>query len=285
MVPSPSAEQSRYIIPPQVPVHVTDYSLSSLKSILRENDIDCIICALSAQPESSSKEDTILDAALEAGGVKLFIPSEWALDSADPESRKQLFGFVDSDYKLQCRLTKLEEEGKMRWAGLATGCFFDMALHDGELDVDLEKRTMKIWEDAGYICGSSLPFIGSATVALVRTMDEGEGEEMTGRLLYLAQARFNQEELLAELEKDGRGKYELSYTTIRDERNRGLRALKEGDILGSIQPIMFAAGYEGAGDFVGKGRDLINRQLGLPEPDLGLAMTDARRWRGGSWAD
>lgn len=101
-----------------VTVHKTDFSPSSLRSLLRGQDV--LISAVGGTAFTEQKK--FVDAAIEAG-VKRFIPSEFSTSSED-DAVIQLLPLFQQKRGIIKYLKEKEEEG-LSWTGIATSGLFD----------------------------------------------------------------------------------------------------------------------------------------------------------------
>lgn len=104
--------------PVGVTVHKTDFSPSSLRPLLRGQDV--LISAVGGTAFTEQKK--FVDAAIEAG-VKRFIPSEFSTSSED-DAVIQLLPLFQQKRDIINYLKDKEEEG-LSWTGIATSGLFD----------------------------------------------------------------------------------------------------------------------------------------------------------------
>lgn len=104
--------------PPGVTVHKTDFSPSSLQSILRGQDV--LISAVGGTAFTEQKK--FVDAAIEAG-VKRFIPSEFSTSSED-DAVIQLLPLFQQKRDIIDYMKEKEKNG-LSWTAIATSGLFD----------------------------------------------------------------------------------------------------------------------------------------------------------------
>ncbi|OJD33525.1 isoflavone reductase family protein [Diplodia corticola] len=109
---------------PRVRVIAVDYaSRASLADALRGQD-----AVLSLVPGGQVRWDAqkrLVDASVDAG-VRLFVPSEFVTDVLTPQYAVFPASFVGDKVALRGYLEELAEEGRIAWAALNGGPFFDM---------------------------------------------------------------------------------------------------------------------------------------------------------------
>jgi saccharopine dehydrogenase-like NADP-dependent oxidoreductase len=104
--------------PSGVRIAKTDYSLESLKTLLKDNDAVVSLVG----PQGFTSQHAIIDAAT-ASAVKYFIPSEFGHDYTDPRIFKLLPVFGVKNEVIE-HLKRKEGEG-LSWTGIITGLWFD----------------------------------------------------------------------------------------------------------------------------------------------------------------
>ncbi len=109
---------SKSTFPPEIVVHKTDYTESSLLAAFK--DQDAIVSAIATF--STTLQKTIIDAAVKAG-VKRFLPSEYGVDTARSEIEDYLPPALMKQEVVQYLRTK--ESAGLSWTAICVGAWFD----------------------------------------------------------------------------------------------------------------------------------------------------------------
>ncbi|KAF4545189.1 NmrA-like family protein [Lasiodiplodia theobromae] len=243
---------------PEVNVIRVDFSFDSLKAAFTGKD--AVISLLGHHAFDAQK--TVIEAAI-AAGVKRFIPSEFGVDTSNPEVVSQV-PFVVGKKQVVDYLRSREDA--ISWTAVLTGIFFDWGLWQGWLGFDLGKKKVKLWD------GGETPFatteidvIGKTLVALLSRGDAYQQSANT--YVHVAGHVTTQLEIWKTLEKVTGEKFEV-YTEV-DATSHGKRVKQEiadgewANALDLLKVVTFDKNQK-LGIFPKYWNDL----LGLPKPDM-----------------
>ncbi|PYH64490.1 aromatic alcohol reductase [Aspergillus vadensis CBS 113365] len=240
--------------PPGVMVHKTDFSPSSLRSLLREQDV--LISAVGGTAFTEQKK--FIDAAIEAG-VKRFIPSEFSTSSED-DAVIELLPLFRQKRDIINYLKEKEEDG-LSWTGIATSGLFDWGLASGFLGFDIKTKSAVIWD--GGVTSFTLTNqeqLGKTVLSVILRL-----EETKNCFLYIASVETTQNEVLKTLEEVTESRWAVMETTTQEQVAEGLKKLGAGDISGAFALVRATAFGSTAGLKTNYVRDqnLANGLLGL----------------------
>ncbi|GLB07064.1 hypothetical protein AtubIFM57258_002385 [Aspergillus tubingensis] len=209
--------------PPGVTVHKTDFSPSSLRSLLRGQDV--LISAVGGTAFTEQKK--FVDAAIEVG-VKRFIPSEFSTSSED-DAVIQLLPLFQQKRDIINYLKEKEEEG-LSWTGIATSGLFDWGLESGFLGFDIKNKSALIWDGgATSFTLTNEKQLGKAVLSVVL-----QPEETKNRFLYIASIETTHNEVLKTLEDVTGSRWTVTETTTDEQVAEGLKKLGAGDFSGAF---------------------------------------------------
>ncbi|RAK88038.1 NmrA-like family protein [Aspergillus costaricaensis CBS 115574] len=209
--------------PPGVTVHKTDFSPSSLQSLLRGQDV--LISAVGGTAFTEQKK--FVDAAIEAG-VKRFIPSEFSTSSED-DAVIQLLPLFQQKRDIIDYLKEKEKNG-LSWTAIATSGLFDWGLASGFLGFDIKTKSAVIWD--GGVTSFTMTNeeqLGKAVLSVVL-----RSEETKNRFLYIASVETTQNEILNTLEDVTGSRWTVTETTTDEQVAEGLKKLNVGDFSGAF---------------------------------------------------
>ncbi|KAI6855392.1 hypothetical protein KC343_g3207 [Hortaea werneckii] len=154
-------------------------------------------------PGAFAVQNDLVQACLEAG-VTRFIPTEWGFDNDDPACRElcpPVFGakgeFVDNVLR--------PKEGDLEWTAVASSIWLDWALDTKFLGIDPEAHTVRYWRDgSAKWSATTLPYTAAAVVQILRNP-----RATANRRVFLSPFETSQREVVAELERQQRVKYEV----------------------------------------------------------------------------
>ncbi|KAK4493686.1 hypothetical protein PRZ48_014871 [Zasmidium cellare] len=243
--------------PPEVQVFKTDYTPASLAPAFQTQH--AAVSTLSF--DGLKLQKVLVDAAI-AAGVKLFLPSEFGIDTSHPDAAK-LIPF------LQPKVETLEylesKQDQIAWTGLASGSLFDWSLEIpgfGGIDVPERKATIYDGGDVTY-SATTIEQVGRAIAAVLKQ----PLDVVANRHVLVNSFTLTQKEVVAALETVMGGTFEKSYDTVVNLRKVGFEKLEGGNFRGMLELIAssFYGGF-GVADFESKG--LWNGRLGLGQEDL-----------------
>ncbi|KAE9370043.1 hypothetical protein N431DRAFT_411126 [Stipitochalara longipes BDJ] len=168
----------------------TDFSASGLETYLAKTST--VICALTGSDIHLTS--SIIDASSKSG-VKLFIPSEYNLDTSNPKIR-QLLSPYQTRFEIQ---QKLEQSG-MTWKAIYSGIILEDGLKtDGVLGIDALWASVVVFphNKGTKIAVSTYRDIGKSIVEVVNGNKKVEGNE-----IYVCSFRARLDEIVAVVEKE-----------------------------------------------------------------------------------
>ena len=287
--------QSKKQPPDSVTVYRGDYDESSLLRAFEGQD--AIVSAISTF--STAQQKQIIDVAIRAG-IRRYLPSEFGMDTGNPDLEKLLPGAVTFKQDIVKYLKTKEHTlswsaSKSHYPSVATaptsrhpvivGAFLDWSLHiPGLLGIDIPNRKATIF-DAGNARfeATNLAQIGRAVAASLE-----HHEETANRYVYVNSLTVTQNEIVAELEKVTGDKFAITHVeseSVVAEANEKVRESIQNNDYDEVAGGKYAKGfvelvqsvlvanYGGLNNFSKHG--LWNARLGLPEENLGATIRKA----------
>lgn len=235
----------------------SDYSAASLLNVFKGQDA-VISTVSSTNPGALDLQKSLIDTAI-AAGVKIFVPSEYGVDTSD-RSSPNFIPFLGGKIAILDYLR--ERQDKISWFALVTGSLFDWGLKiPGFGGWDLGARTVTIYDggDVPYEA-TTLDQVGRAIAKSLKRL-----EHTRNQFVYVNSFTVTQNEVLKALEKVTGDKFNVSQGTVEDLWQGGATHLKEGQPLGVLAMI--------AGTIYGKGRLAdYSKTKGLWNEKIGLAQ-------------
>lgn len=234
----------------------SDYSAVSLLDAFKGQD--AVISTVSSTASGAlDLQKSLIDTAI-AAGVKIFVPSEYGVDTSD-RSSPNFIPFLEGKIAILDYLK--ERQDKISWFALVTGSLFDWGLKiPGFGGWDLDARTVTIYDggDVPYEA-TTLDQVGRAIAKSLKRQGHTRNQ-----FVYVNSFTVTQNEVLKALEKVTGDKFNVSQGTVEDLWQGGATQLEEGQPLGVLAMI--------AGTIYGKGR-LANysKTKGLWNEKIGLA--------------
>lgn len=234
----------------------SDYSAVSLLDAFKGQD--AVISTVSSTASGAlDLQKSLIDTAI-AAGVKIFVPSEYGVDTSD-RSSPNFIPFLERKIAILDYLK--ERQDKISWFALVTGSLFDWGLKiPGFGGWDLDARTVTIYDggDVPYEV-TTLDQVGRAIAKSLKRPGHTRNQ-----FVYVNSFTVTQNEVLKALEKVTGDKFNVSQGTVEDLWQGGATQLEEGQPLGVLAMI--------AGTIYGKGR-LANysKTKGLWNEKIGLA--------------
>ncbi|KEF51153.1 uncharacterized protein A1O9_12767 [Exophiala aquamarina CBS 119918] len=257
-------ESSKTTFPQGVRAINTDYGSSSLAEVFKEQD--AVVSTLGFTGLQS--QISLIDAAI-AAGVKVFLPSEFGLDTASPNAIQTIPGIkvkIDTVEYLK------SVQDKISWTAVVTGALFDWGFdYPGVGGWNVPARTAVIWD------GGNIPFeatnltqTGKAIVAILKNPESSKN-----RPIYINSFTTTQNDVLRTLEKAVGEKFRVTNASVEETWKAGMEKAArggEGQRDGVIATIH--AGYYGKGNMnhYSATRGLWNERLGLTQEDIGESI-------------
>ena len=213
-----------------------------------------------AVAQASTVQRTLIDAAIAAGTVRRFLPSEFGSDLSVQRNAAvpMMQGKIET--------TKyLEEQAALHphftYSVLTNGPFFDWGLSHG-LFGDVKNHTITLW-DGGETKFSTtpLPLVGKAVAAVF-----GHLEETKNRHVYVQGTVISQREIMSMVKEIDGVEWTVEQGTTVEAYRKGVEELKKEKpdmmvaIMGQLCPVVFSKEHEP--DFSKK---VDMRALGLEE--------------------
>ncbi|CAF3135941.1 unnamed protein product [Rotaria sp. Silwood2] len=226
---------------------------------------DIVISAVGGEALLKNLDKILIEAALEAG-VKWFIPSEYGFD-LDHSSASSIPTNIS-----QLENIKLLQQNQSRLAHtfISTGAFLDWGLDDGFLCFDINNHTATLYDEGKhFVSGTLLKNLGKAIIAILH-----HPEISLNKRIYIADATFTQQNVLALLEKYTNVKWTVKYVTTEDTLKKGQEEWAKGNFLDASVAFILGLLYngEGACDFEDK---INNKDLGLKRVPLEQIVHEA----------
>lgn len=255
---------SRYPPVDSVPAGVkfinSEYSAASLADAFKGQDA-VISTVSSTEPGALELQKSLIDTAI-AARAKIFVPSEYGVDTSD-RSSPNFIPFLAEKIAILDYLR--ERQDKISWTALVTGSLFDWGLKiPGFGGWDLSARTVTIY-DGGDIPyeATNLDQVGRAIAKCLK------GPELTrNQHVYVNSFTVTQNEVLKAVEKITGENFNVSQSTVEDLWQGGAAQLKGGQPLGVVA--MIAGTIYGMGGLANHSttKGLWNERIGLAQENL-----------------
>ncbi|KAI8161154.1 Isoflavone reductase-like protein IRL [Colletotrichum sp. SAR 10_65] len=239
----------------------SDFSEASLANVFKGQD--AIVSTLSSISPAGAlaSQNSLIDAAI-AAGVKVFIPSEYGVDTSDP-SAPDIIPFLTDKIDTLNYLKKNQD--KISWTAIVSGAMFDwgLAIH-GFGGWNVAARTVTIYD------GGDIPFDATNLDQVGRAISKSlKNPELTkNQYVYVNSFTITQNQVLRALEKVTGEKFDISHGSVEELWQTGAAQVRDGQPLGALGLIAGAVyGKGGLAQYSAK-RGLWNEKLGLPEEDL-----------------
>ncbi|KKF92415.1 hypothetical protein CFO_g5232 [Ceratocystis platani] len=230
-------EQLTSVAPEGVKYIKSSYTEDSLVTALKGHD--AVVSTLSSiiAGQELALQKTVIDAAIKAN-VKIFIPSEFGVDTADSTAPKYIPFAQD---KVDILNYLISRENEISWIAIATGLLFDWSLN------------------VPGFCGGTSNQAGRGIALSLKNIDITRNQHV-----YINSFTLTQNKLLKALEKATDSTWQVSQGTVDGLWNEGAEQVKNGNPMGTLAQI--------AGTIYGKG-GLANYSVskGLWNDKIGLA--------------
>lgn len=253
-------ESSSSTFPTDVKVKKADYTAESLRNAFAGQD--AIVSAVPAP--SILLQKLIIDTAIE-DGVKIFIPSEFGFDTAQPNAAQVNPGLAP---KIDVVNYLRSVENKISWSSIITGNFFDWSfdIPGGFAGWNIAENTATIY-DGGNIPyeATTLAQIGRAVVQVLK-----HPEATKNRHVYLNSFTTTQNEVLRAFEDATSKKLVVNTASVEELYQDGIKVLKAGGPnakLGSFAVIASVL-YGKGGNLANYSSKLDNMNIDLPQENL-----------------
>jgi hypothetical protein len=220
-----------------VRVITTDYSPTSLALALTGQDAVLSLLGLTG---IGDQQYALVEAAVKAG-VKRFLPSEFGLDTSSAQLLAAVPPFRVRAELIDSIKAKQAEGSPIEWTAVVTGMFLDWGLRTGFLDLDVEQRTAKLWDDG------NVPFTVTNLTVVARTVvklltDATAYEASRNAYIYTGSVTTTQKELLAAAEKATNAMFEVTRIEGQKLITESTTKLAGGD-LAAVIPLVKAVAF------------------------------------------
>ncbi|KAI8713702.1 NmrA domain-containing protein [Fusarium sp. LHS14.1] len=254
-------DTSKAVLPAGVKHVKSGYSEASLIEIFKGQDAIVSTVSSIVPGDALAIQETIVNAAIGAG-VKVFIPSEYSVDTSNHVASTYIPFLKDKIDTLDYLKT---QQDKISWTAIVSGSMFDWGLKiPGFGGLDVSARTATIF-DGGDIPyeATNLDQVGRAIAKSLKNPEATRNE-----YVYVNSFTVTQNQVVRALERATGEKFETSHGTVEGLWQDGATQVKEGQLLGTLAMLAGAIyGKGGLANFsVTKG--LGDEKLGLPQEDL-----------------
>jgi hypothetical protein len=239
----------------------TDYSEDSIVAALKGHDAVVSTVSSIAVGQALAFQKTVVDAAIKAG-VKVFIPSEFGIDTANPEAPKIIPFLRDKVDTLNYIKGK---QDTVSWIAIISGSMFDWGLNiPGFGGFNVRARTATLF-DGGNIAyeATSLDQVGRGIAKSLKNIDVTRNQ-----YVYINSFTVTQNDVLHALERATGEKFELSEGTAHGLWETGTEQVKNGNPLGTLAQISSAIYGEGGAANYSVDKGLWNDKIGLAGENL-----------------
>ena len=230
-------------LPPHIPPGIIEHKKSYFSPASLESAFPGQNFVITTTAGGDSKQQiSIIDAAI-AAGVRRFIPHEFGHDTLSEGVRKRILKSAERAKVLKY-LRNMSKDGKLEWAGVATGYTLDTGLISGNLGLDIEWHSATIHGiDTETFAASSLQRVGEVVARVI-----AHWEEVKNQYTYAAGVLTSTNEILRSVERATRRAFTVgNYNTE--------ECIKEGEA--RIQH-----GYLDSGMFLLERSILYDQELG-----------------------
>ncbi|KLO83353.1 2`-hydroxyisoflavone reductase [Fusarium fujikuroi] len=248
-------------LPQSINTVKTDYSEESLVKALRGHDAVVSTASGIAPGQILPFQKLMVNAAIKAG-VKVFVPSEFGVDTANPEAPKVIPFVQDKIDTLGYIKTK---NGELSWIAIVSGAMFDWGLDiPGFGGFDIAARTVRLF-DGGYIAyeATNLDQVGRAIAKSLKHLEITRNQHV-----YVNSFTVTQNDVLHALEKATGDKFQVSHGTVKGLWEAGAEQVRNGDAMGALAQISGAIYGKGGVANYSVDKGLWNDKIGLPGENL-----------------
>jgi hypothetical protein len=155
---------------------------------------DAVICILTG---SDIHLTTLLITAASHSGAKVFIPSEYGLDTSNPKIRELL-----PPYQTRYEIQELLKTSGLNWRAIYSGLMLEDALKtDGILGIDASWASVVVFTNA-ETTAVAISTYDDVAKAIVRVAIAGEGGAKADNAIYTSSFRVGLEELVGVVEEE-----------------------------------------------------------------------------------
>ncbi|KAE8374387.1 hypothetical protein BDV26DRAFT_300267 [Aspergillus bertholletiae] len=254
-------ESSQATLPADVKHVKTDYSEASLREIFKGHDAVVSTVSSIIPGDALAIQKTFVDAAI-AAGVKVFIPSEYGVDTSNRSAPEYIPFLAD---KLQTLDYLKSRQDQISWTAIISGSMFDWGLNiPGFGGWNVPARAVTIYDggDVRYEA-TTLDQVGRAIAKSLK-----QPGVTRNQYVYVNSYTVTQNETLRALERVTGEKFTVSRGSVEELWQEGAAAWKEGQPLGAISMLGGAIYGKGGLAHYAVNRGLWNERLGLEQENL-----------------
>ncbi|CAF1183143.1 unnamed protein product [Rotaria magnacalcarata] len=244
-------------------IHVNYSDKPALVKALTDQDV--VISAVGGDALLNNLDKSIIEACLQAG-VKWFIPAEYGFDfNHDSASSIPI-----NNGRLENIKILKENQSNLAHTFVSTGAFLDWGLDTGFLGFDIANRMVTLYDQGKHlVSGMILKNLGKTIVAILH-----QPQLTLNKRIYIADATFTQQDILALFEKYTNVKWAVKHATTEETLKNAEEAWANGNILNGYIGFILGLAYSGKGacDFEDK---INNQDLGLERVSLEQAIKEA----------
>ncbi|OLN84427.1 Isoflavone reductase-like protein IRL 3 [Colletotrichum chlorophyti] len=253
-------DTSKATLPTGVTHVKSDFSEASLLEAFRGQD--AVVSTISSITPAGvlASQNAIVDTAI-AAGVKVFIPSEFGIDTSDPSAADYILFLKDKIETLNYLKSK---QDKISWIAVITGGMFDWGLEiPGFGGWNVAARTATIYNGGDILFeATNLDQAGRAISKALKN-----SELTKNQYVYINSFTVTQNQVLKALEGATGDKFTVSHGTVEELWQSGAAKVKDGQPFGALGMIAGAIyGKGGLANFSAT-KGLWNDKLGLPQED------------------
>lgn len=254
-------ESSKATLPANVKHVKTDYSEASLREIFKGHDAVISTVSSIVPGDTLAIQKTFVDAAI-AAGVKVFVPSEYGVDTSNRSSPEYIPFLAD---KLQTLDYLKSKQDQISWIAICSGSMFDWGLKiPGFGGWNVSARTVTIYDggDVRYEA-TTLAQVGRAIAKSLKKL-----ELTTNQYVYVNSFTVTQNETLNALERVTGERFSVSKGNVEELWQEGAAKWKEGQPLGVMSLLAGAIYGKGGLAQYSSSKGLWNEKLDLEQENL-----------------
>ena len=263
LVRAGSASNSK--LPPNVTLATSsaDFAVDELIPLVRDHD--AVVSALGFPALISGAQTRLAEAVKRAGGVRLFVLSEFG---SDPSQRwwhlvPAVFGM-----KHKLREAVAAQASAVPWAGIANGAFFEWGLDRSFLHIDVPARKAMVLDDGERkFPATRMGTIGRAVACVLQ-----HHEQVANRVVHVQSFAVSQMDVVRALEKELGVKFEVERRPSADWIAEYEPKAAAGDMEAIYAMVLAQALTEER--FEGTEKGLDNDLIGLPQDSFDVAVKE-----------
>ncbi|KAI9831847.1 MAG: hypothetical protein M1826_002879 [Phylliscum demangeonii] len=235
-----------------------DYTLDALAKAF--DGQDAVSCTIHA-----GDEKLIIDAAVKAG-VKRYLPSEFGADTTNKKAQEICPLLKPKTEIVEYLQSKAKEHPDFSWTAVQCGGFYDWALKNSFLGLDLKKHTASIWDGGDTTWSATmLPSIGQSIVGVLTHLSETKN-----RYVRIQSFSTSQNQILAVLEKVSGKTWPRTEVDALKAAAGGREKIAKGDWSGAPATILayLMNRHVDCGCDFSKSGKLDNELLGVPAENM-----------------